>query len=83
MTNETKVVIYVRGNDEELQEEKCKLYAAEKGYKVLYTARQLEDVNSCDMLLVTSPSRISRNKLEYYKIVENFNDRGIKIKFFV
>lgn len=81
MTKQTKVIIYVRGHNEELQKTKCRLYAADKGYKVLYTTRHLKDVNLCDMVLVSDPSRISRNKLEYYKIVKEFNDRGIEVKF--
>lgn len=81
MTKQTRVIIYVRGHNEELQKTKCRLYAADKGYKVLYTTRHLEDVNLCDMVLVSDPSRISRNKLEYYRIVEEFNKRGIEVKF--
>lgn len=81
MTKQTKAIIYIRGHNEESQEVKCKLYAADKGYEILYTTRHLEDVNSCDVLLVADPSRISRNKFEYYGIAEYFNERGIEIEF--
>lgn len=75
-----KAVIYVRGNNKEFQEMMCRLYAIEKGYEVAYVTRHLEDVNLCDVLLVASPSRISRDKDEYYKVVKEFDKRGIKVE---
>lgn len=74
-----KAVIYVRGNKEKMQEIVCRLYASEKGYKVIYVATRLEDVNLCDIMLVANPSRISRDSKKYYEIVKGFKKRGIVV----
>ncbi len=75
-----KAVIYVRGNKEKMQEIFCRLYASDKGYKITYVTSNLEDVNLCDVLLVTNPSRISRDQLEYETIVNELKGRGIKVE---
>lgn len=72
-------VVYVRGNNEELQEMVCRIYAIDQGYKVLYTTTHLEDVNGCDYLLVTNLSRISRNQTEYYKALNKLKKKGITV----
>lgn len=77
--NRVEAVIYVRGNNKEFQEMMCRLYAADRGYEVVYVTRHLKDVNLCDVLLVTDPSRISRDQLEYYKIVKEFEEKGIEV----
>lgn len=59
----------------------CVLCATERGYKVSIATDNLNDVECCDILLVTDPSRISRDKVEYYKIVNEFKAKGIKIEF--
>lgn len=79
--NRVESVIYVRGHNKEFQEMMCRLYAADKGYDVSYVTRHLKDVNLCDVLLVTDPSRISRNQLEYCKIVKEFDEKGINIEY--
>ncbi len=81
--NKIEAVIYVRGNNKEFQEMMCRLYAADKGYEVSYVTRHFKDVNLCDVLLVTDPSRISRDQLEYDKIVKEFEEKGIKIEYAV
>ena len=75
-----KAVIYVRGHREQFQEMMCRLYAKDKGYEVAYVTRHLEDVKLCDVLLVANPSRISRDKIEYYKIVKDFDKKGIVVE---
>ena len=75
-----KAVIYVRGNKVKMQEVFCRLYASDKGYKITYVTSNLEDVNLCDVLLVTNPSRISRDQLEYETIVNELKGRGIKVE---
>ena len=72
-------VIYVKGNNEELQEMICRIYAIDQGYKVLYTTRHLEDVNLCDILLVVSLSRISRNQNKYYESLKKLKEKGIAV----
>ncbi len=77
--NRLEAVIYVRGGNKEFQEMMCRLYAADKGYEVSYVTRYLEDVNLCDVLLVTDPSRISRNQIEYHKIINELKEKGIEV----
>ena len=77
--NRIEAVIYVRGGNKEFQEMMCRLYAADKGYEVVYVTRHLKDVNLCDVLLVTDPSRISRDQLEYHKIVNELKEKGIEV----
>ena len=84
MTNTKPVaVIYVRGNKKEMQEMFCTLCAVERGYKVAFATDNLDDVKDCNILIVANPSRISRNESEYYKIVNAFKEKGIKIEFAV
>lgn len=75
-----RAVIYVRGENEAAQELKCRAYAADKGYEVLYTTRHIEDVNLCDVLLVANFSRISRKQMTFVKTYKLFNARGIRIE---
>lgn len=81
MRNEKiKAVIYTRGHSEKMQEVVCRLYAIEKKYDVVYVTKNIKDVDGCDILLITDPSRISRNGFEYYKTVKKLKDKGIKIE---
>lgn len=82
MTNTKPIaVIYVRGNKKEVQEMFCTLCAVERGYKVAFATDNLDDVKDCDILIVANPSRISRSETEYYKIVNDFKEKGIEIEF--
>ena len=78
-----RAVIYVRGHDEEAetaQELKCKMYAKDKGYEVVDVTRYIEDVKSCDVLLVANFSRISRKKMTFVKTYKLFKARGIRVE---
>lgn len=75
-----KAVIYVRGQKEKMQEIFCRLYASDKGYKVVYVTTNIDDVNLCDVLLLTNPSRISRNRLEYEEIVNKLKAKNIEVE---
>lgn len=75
-----RAVIYVRGENEAAQEMKCRAYAAEKGYEVLYVTRHIEDVNLCDVLLVANFSRISRKQMTFVKTYKLFKARGTRIE---
>lgn len=74
-----KAVIYVKGNKEKMQEIVCRLYASEKGYKITYVTSNLEDANLCDVLLITNPSRISRDSKKYYETVKELKRRDIEV----
>ena len=75
--------IYVRGHDEEAetaQEFKCRMYAKDKGYEVVGVTKYIEDVKSCDVLLVANFSRISRKKMTFVKTYKLFKARGIRVE---
>lgn len=74
-----KAIIYVRGNNEKMQEIVCRLYASEKGYKITYVTSNLEDVNLCDILLIANPSRLSRDSKKYYETVKMLKTRDIEV----
>lgn len=75
-----KAVIYVRVVNEAEQEMKCRVYAADMGYEVAYVTSHIEDVKSCDVLIVANFSRISRKQIEFVKTYKYFKARGIKIE---
>lgn len=75
-----RAVIYVRGENGALQEMKCKEYAENKGYEVVYATRHIENVKLCDVLLVANFSRISRKQIEFVKTYKYFKARGIRIE---
>ena len=75
-----RAVIYVRGVDEAAQEMKCRAYAKDMGYEVIYTTRHIEDVKLCDVLLVANFSRISRKQMEFVKACKMFKARGIRVE---
>lgn len=73
-------MIYVRGENEAAQEFKCRDYADKMGYEVAYVTRYIEDIKSCDVLLVANFSRISRKRMEFVKNYKLFKARGIRIE---
>lgn len=82
MTNNKPIaVIYVRGNKKEMQEMFCTLCAVERGYKVAFATDNLDNVKDCDILIVTNPSRISRNETEYHEIINTFKEKDIEVEF--
>ena len=81
--NKPIAVIYVRGDNKEMQEMLCMLCSTERGYRVSITTDNLDDVECCDVLLAANTSRISRDRFEYNKIVNEFKAKGIKVEFAV
>ena len=75
-----KAAIYVRGHKQEMQEIFCRVYAAERGYKVNFVTSNIDDVNLCDVMIVTSVSRISRDQTEYHKIANKLKEKGITVE---
>lgn len=73
-------IIYVRGHNQEMQEVYCRVYAADKGYKVLFVTSDIEAVKNCDVMLIRNASRISRDKFVYYETLNKFKSIGIKVE---
>ena len=76
----TTAIIYVRGHNQEMQEVYCRVYAADKGYKVLFVTSDIESVRNCDVLLIKNASRISRDKFKYYETLKELKTKGIKVE---
>ena len=74
-----KAIIYVRGHNQEKQEMFCRVYAADKGYKVLFVTTDIEAIQNCDVLLVANHSRISRNRIECQIILNKLKKKGIEV----
>lgn len=75
-----RAVIYVRGQDEGIQEMMCRLYAEDKMYDVVGVVRNLDEVVNCDVLLASHMSRITRNYIKYLQVASDLRDKGIKIE---
>lgn len=75
-----RVVIYVRGQDECIQEMMCRLYANDRQYDVVNVVKNIEEAKDCDVLLVSHVSRISRDYTKYLKIVKYLRSKGIEIE---
>lgn len=75
-----RAVIYVRGQNEGIQEVMCRLYAEDKEYDVVKVVKNIEDVSDCDVLLVSHVSKISRNYVKYLQTANTLRNRGIEIE---
>lgn len=75
-----RAIIYVRGKDEGIQEIMCKLYANDKQYDVVGVVKNFEEVNGCDVLLVSHVSKISRDYIGYLRVSKDLRDKGVKIE---
>ena len=75
-----RAVIYVRGQNEGIQEVMCRLYAEDKKYDVVKVVKDIDDVYDCDVLLVSHVSKINRNYVKYLQIANALRIRGIEIE---
>lgn len=76
---EERAIIYVRGGREAAQEMFCRMYAIDIGYNVICIAKDIKDVNNCDVLLVSDYSRIG-NEIECNLIINELKKKGIRIE---
>lgn len=77
----TEAMIYLKENDRKAAQLLfCKAYAMDMGYEVLGETTNLEEVDSCDLMLVSSVSMITRDEKEYRKIEKELKRKGIKIE---
>ena len=75
-----RAVIYVRGQNEGIQEVMCRLYAEDKKYDVVKVVKDIDDVYDCDVLLVSHVSKINRNYIKYLQIANTLRNRGVEIE---
>lgn len=79
-----RAMLYVRGNDTERQREICEAYAKKNGFYIKGTTESLpqafERSVEYDVLITAGVTRISRDKRNYDKIIDMFDDEGITVK---
>lgn len=75
-----KAMIYVRGQNEGIQEIMCRLYAEDKKYDVVKVVKNIDDVYDCDVLLVSHVSKINRNYIKYLQVVNALRNKGVEIE---
>lgn len=75
-----RATIYVRGQNEGIQEIMCRLYAEDKEYDVVKVVKNINDASDCEVLLVSHVSKISRNYVKYLQIANALRIRGIEIE---
>lgn len=80
MTSMKTAIIYARGHNQEMQEVKCRLYAAEKNYKPLFVTNDITAISKCDVLIVANYTRISRDRIKFYEIMRDLEARGIEVE---
>lgn len=74
-------VIYVKdNNDKAAQKFFCLAYCLDNEYDVLSTTNNIEEVDNCDVMVVASPEMISRDRIEYYIVLDDLKEKGIKVE---
>ena len=66
-----------------LQEMLCGLCAINNGYEIVLVTDDINEVKNCDVLLAASPSRINRDRIKYQEILNELEEKNIKVEFVV
>lgn len=78
-----RAMIYVRGNDTERQRAICEAYAKQHGFYIKGTTEKLsyafDRSVEIDVLLTAGATRISRDKRNFDKIIDMFDDEGVTV----
>lgn len=78
---ETEAMIYLKENDNKAaQRLLCMFHATDYNYRVLGETTNLEEVENCDVLIIASPTVLTRDEKEYHKIEKELKKKGIKIE---
>lgn len=74
-------VIYVKDNDRKAEQKFfCMAYCLDNEYEVLLTTNNIDEVNNCDIMVVASPEMISRDRIEYYVVLDDLKEKGIEVE---
>lgn len=74
-------VIYIKdNNDKAAQRFFCLAYCFDNEYEVLSTTNNIEEVDNCDIMVVASPEMISRDRIEYYIVLDDLKEKGVKVE---
>ena len=74
-------MIYVKDNDRKAEQKFfCLAYCLDNEYEVLSTTNNIEEANNCDVMVVASPEMISRDRIEYYIVLDDLKEKGVKVE---
>lgn len=74
-------VIYVKDNDRKAEQKFfCLAHCLDNEYEVLATTNNIDDVDNCDVMVVASPEMISRDRIEYYIVLDDLKAKGVKVE---
>ncbi|MBR6642015.1 MAG: hypothetical protein IKL08_07475 [Clostridia bacterium] len=74
-------MIYVKDNDRKAEQKFfCLAYCLDNEYEVLSTTNDIDEVDNCDIMVVASPEMISRDRIEYYIVLDDLTAKGIKVE---
>lgn len=74
-------VIYVKDNNRKAEQKFfCLAYCLDNEYEVLSTTNNIEEVDNCDIMVVASPEMISRDRIEYYIVLDDLKAKGIEVE---
>lgn len=76
-----EAIIYLSGEKKAEQKLFCHMYCLEHNYEILNVVEDLNEVYDCDILVAANATKISRDPVEYYGIVNNLKDMGIEVEF--
>ena len=73
--------IYVKDNDRKAEQKFfCLAYCLDNEYEVLSTTNNINEVDNCDVMVVASPEMISRDRIEYYVVLDDLKEKGVKVE---
>ena len=74
-------MIYIKDNDRKAEQKFfCLAYCLDNEYEVLSTIHDIDEVDNCDVMVVASPEMISRDRIEYYIILDDLKEKGVKVE---
>ena len=74
-------MIYVKDNDRKAEQKFfCLAYCLDNEYEVLSTTNNIDEVDSCDVMVVASPQMISRDRIEYYIVLDDLKAKGVEVE---
>ena len=74
-------MIYIKDNDRKAEQKFfCLAYCLDNEYEVLSTTNDIDEVDNCDIMVVASPEMISRDRIEYYIVLDDLKEKGVKVE---
>ena len=74
-------MIYVKDNDRKAEQKFfCMAYCLDNEYEVLSTTSNIDEVDNCAVMVVASPEMISRDRIEYYIVLDDLKEKGVGVE---